>query len=182
MFVTNQKLDFPRFNTKNCWCAVEAHIQNGAGSMSHVVLPLKVANTSFRDNCKQPPLRLPRWNTRNGWCSVDAHFQDGAGSVWLLLSPLKTANTSFMDGSNQLPLRLPKIQNQKSLTLHWFSFSRWGSDRAVCYFANKGCYQVGYAWQWSNHISITVLTRLVIVDALFMVILMYCPFNICRHQ
>jgi len=121
--------------------------------------------------------------TKNCWHSMDAHFQDGVGSVSLLFLPLMAANVSSMDGCNQSECRLPKIQTQQLLTLCWRSFSEWGSDCVAFSFAYKGCQYVGYAYHPPNHFSITVLTRLEIVDALMMLISVYCPFNgICCNQ
>jgi len=141
----NCQLVYPRCKTKKCWCCIGIHSQDGAESVMLLFLPLKAANTSLMEVCKQPPLRLPRFNNRNRWCSIDAHFQDGAGSVPLLFLPLKAANTPFMDGCKQSPLSLPKMQSQKSLMLCWHSFSEWGSDHVISHFAHKGCQNIGYA-------------------------------------
>jgi len=67
-------------------------------------------------------LDYPWCETLNPWCSVDAHLQDGAGSVSLSPLPLKAANTSVMTICNHSPLGVPKMQDMKSLTLHWSSF------------------------------------------------------------
>jgi hypothetical protein len=66
---------------------------------------------------------------------------------------------------NQSPHRLHMTHSQKSLTLHWYSVSEWGSDRVVYCFAKEGCQYVGYGKQWPGHVSITIHTRLKIIDA-----------------
>jgi len=83
-------------------------------------------------------LYYPRCETFNRWRSFDAHFQDWAGSVSLLLLPIKEANTSVMTICNQCPLWLPRMQDLKSLTLHWRSFPGWGRERLSTYFDHKG--------------------------------------------
>jgi len=70
-------LDYPRCETLNCWCSVDAHFQDGAGSLSLLLLPIKEANTSVMTICNQWPLRLPkmqdqkalmlRWHSFPGW-------------------------------------------------------------------------------------------------------------------
>jgi hypothetical protein len=84
-------------------------------------------------------LDYPRCKSKNCWSSVDAHFQNGAGSVSLSLLHIKAAYTSFMNVCIQLPLRLPKVQDQKSLTCCWLSFSGWGWERFSLVFVYKGC-------------------------------------------
>jgi len=69
-----------------------------------------------------------------------------------------------MNGCNQLALRLPKMHSRKSLTLRWSSFSERGSDCVIYSFAKKGCQYACYGWFRPRHHSITVLTRLKIVD------------------
>jgi hypothetical protein len=83
--------------------------------------------------------------TKNRPLSIDAHFWNGVGSVLLLMLPLKTANTVFLDGHKLSPLWLPKMQSQKSLTLPWWSFSEWGSDHPISYFAYTRSQCIGYA-------------------------------------
>ena len=61
-----------------------------------------------------------------------------AGSVSLSLLLINAAYTSFMNVCIQLPLRLPKMQDQKSLTCHWLSFSEWGRERVSLLFEYKG--------------------------------------------
>ena len=65
---------------------------------------------------------------------------------------------------NQSPLRLHMMHSQKLWTLRWRSFSEWSSDRVVYYFAKEGCQYIGYGKQRPGHFSITVHTRLKIVD------------------
>jgi len=134
MFATSRQLDYTIHKTKNPSCSVDAHFQDGAGNVLLVFLPLKAANTSLMDVCNQLPFRLPGCNTNHRWCSLDAGFQDEAECMSLCFVSLKAANTSFMDGCNQSPLRLPKMQSQQSLTLCWYRFADWGSDRVICYF------------------------------------------------
>jgi len=70
-------LDYPRCKTLNCWCSVDVYFQDGAGSVSLRLLPIKEANTSFMTVCNRLPLRLPKmqyqqlltlhWRSFPGW-------------------------------------------------------------------------------------------------------------------
>jgi len=71
-------IDHPWCETLHCWCSVDAHFQDGAGSMSLLVLPIKHANTSVTTICILWSLTLPkmqdqksltlRWRSLPGWC------------------------------------------------------------------------------------------------------------------
>jgi len=43
---------------KICWCSVDAQFRNWAGSVSHFLLPIKTACTSFMNLCDQLPCRV----------------------------------------------------------------------------------------------------------------------------
>jgi hypothetical protein len=55
-----RQLDYRRWKTKNCWHSIDAHFQNGAGSVSLSLVLIKAAYTSFMNVCIQLPLRLPK--------------------------------------------------------------------------------------------------------------------------
>jgi len=71
-------INYPRCETLHCWCSVDTHFQDGAGSMSLLVLPIKHANTSVMTIRNLWPLRLPKmqdqklltlcWRSFSGWC------------------------------------------------------------------------------------------------------------------
>jgi len=143
---TNCKLDYPRCMTKYRWCSIDAHFQDGAGSMSLMFLALYTATTSFLDVCKQSRFRLPRSSTKNRWHSTNACFADGTGSVSVLFSTRKAANTLFMNGCNQWPPRLYKMHSQKSLTLHWHSFSESGREPVAIILDLEGSQYLIYEW------------------------------------
>jgi hypothetical protein len=73
--------------------------------------------------------------TKNGWWSVDAHFQNGAVSVSLLL--IKAANLLEMHNGELITLQIPYLQEQKSVTLWWYSFISSGSVHVTFSFAYK---------------------------------------------
>ena len=81
----------------------------------------------------------PTYRTKNRWRSIDGHFEDGVGSVFLTLLPIKDANTLIMCIHYQVAFLLPDLQDQKSLTLRWCSFSRWGRERVAFFFPYTGC-------------------------------------------
>jgi len=75
---TKSLLNSLTYKTKNCWHSVDAHIQNGAGSVWLSLLPRKQANTTFMNGHNRSPLRLPkmqdhisltlRWRSYSEWC------------------------------------------------------------------------------------------------------------------
>jgi len=86
--------NYPTYKTKNCWCSVDTHFQNGAGSMMLLFLDWKAANTSFMNGCNHSPLRLPKmhsqklltlhWRSFSGWgcdCMVYSFAQKGCQNV-----------------------------------------------------------------------------------------------------
>ena len=126
----------------------------------------------------------PKWRsgTVTKTSSIGTHFQDGAESVSLLWLPLKAANALYMDGCNKSPLWLPKMQIHKSLMLRWHSFTGWCSYHVSLSDFYRGFQKVGYAKQRPNHISITVLSRPIIIDTPLILIFINCSFTICCHQ
>jgi len=66
-------LHYPRCETFIHWHSVDTHFQEGAGSMSLSLLPLKEANISVMTICYQSPIRLPNMQDRKSlmlrWCS-----------------------------------------------------------------------------------------------------------------
>jgi len=47
-------------NTRNRWCSVDTHFQDGVGSISLSLLAIKAANTSFMTVCNLSPPRTPK--------------------------------------------------------------------------------------------------------------------------
>jgi len=103
-------------------------------------------------------LDYTRCETWNRWRSSDPHFQDGARSVSLLLLPIKVANISVMTICNKCPLRLPRMQDLKSLTLHWRSFPGWGREHFSTFFDHKGGQYIQKEQRWTiaNILRLTV--------------------------
>jgi len=70
-------LDYPRCEIFNRWHLFDAHFEDGAGSMSLLLFPIKEANTSVMTICNQCPFWLPRmqdlqlltlrWHSFPGW-------------------------------------------------------------------------------------------------------------------
>jgi len=119
---TKRHLDYPWCKTKNCWCSIDAHFQDGAGSMSLLFLPLKAANTSSMDVSNQSQLILPKMQSQSCWCSVDTYFHNGAVTMLPYLSPITATDMSVMQNSDQIILQLHYLHYQKSLMLIWHSF------------------------------------------------------------
>ena len=72
-----RQFDYPRCHTKNRWCSVDPHFQNGAGSVSLFILRIKAADTSCMNVYIQLLLGLPKvqdqksltlsWLLFSGW-------------------------------------------------------------------------------------------------------------------
>ena len=77
------------------------------------------------------------WKAKHCWHTIDKHFQNGAESMSLFLLFINAAYTSFMNIYIQLTFRLPKMQDQKSFTSCWLSFSGWGRERVSPVFDYK---------------------------------------------
>jgi len=71
---------------------------------------------------------------------------------------------------DQVPLILPKMQHQKSLKLHWRSFSSWGKERFPLSFHDKRSQYCVYDYEQSVAPQITQNTPLTILDALLMLL------------
>jgi len=87
-------LDYPICETLHRWHLVDAHSQDGAGSMSLPLVPLKAANTSFMTICNQSPLRLPKMQDQ---ISLTLRWPSYPGWAWECVSPFlirKVASTS----------------------------------------------------------------------------------------
>jgi hypothetical protein len=93
------------------------------------------------------------YKTTNPWCSVDAHFQNRAASVSLSHFGWSTANMSFMIVCIPSPPRLPLLQEQKSLTRHSLSCSRWGRECFSVFWRYKGSWFI-WTEQWRAKVNI----------------------------
>jgi len=107
----------------------------------------------------------PRWKTKNRWRSVDAHFEDGAGSVFHSLLPIKDANALIMCIHYHVAFLLPDFQDQKSLTLSWCLFWRWGRERVAFCVAYRECQHIDYVYSLPSRVFITRHMGPKIVDA-----------------
>jgi hypothetical protein len=63
--------------------------------------------------------------------------EDVAG-IFRIYLPIKAAIYLIMDTFDQAPLIFQMMQDPKSWTLSWGSFSTWGSDRFLCLFCHTG--------------------------------------------
>jgi len=94
--------------------------------------------------CRPPD--YPWYMTNNCWLSIDAHFHDGAWRVLQSILPIKAAKDSFMTDCSLSEVWFPRTHDQKLLTLHWHSFSRWGREGIGICFAYKGRQKYLYDW------------------------------------
>jgi len=66
--------------------------------------------------------------------------------------PMMAANPSFKGVCDQEPFKLPEMQEHKSLTLLWRSFSRWGRDHVAFSFAYRGCQYFDYVYSLPSRV------------------------------
>ena len=78
---TKSHLNYLTYKTKNHWCSIDAHFQNGAASMWLSLLRIKPANTTFVNGHTRLPHQVPWYKTNNCWPSVDAHFAMGVSTI-----------------------------------------------------------------------------------------------------
>jgi len=73
---TRSLFNYHTYKTNNRWVSIDAHFQDGAGSMMLLFLTLKAANTWFMNGCNHSPRRIPKMHSQNSltlsWRSVDA--------------------------------------------------------------------------------------------------------------
>jgi len=141
--VTRSLFNYRTYKPKNCWCSVDTHFQDGAGSLILLFLIWKAANTSFMNGCNQSAQRC---TAKNRWCSIEAHFQNGAVIVCFTLLPRNAASMLVMDSSNHVTIQLPYLQVWKSLMLRWRSFLRWGREPDTIIFDSEGSQYFVYEW------------------------------------
>jgi len=86
--------DWPSCNTTNRWCSIDAHLQDGAGSISLPLFLIMAANISFMAVCNILPTRLPKihdqqslmlcWRSFRGWGSEHVwDHVDHSGSQYI---------------------------------------------------------------------------------------------------
>jgi len=92
---------------------------------------------------------------------------DWEAVAWISLAHLHImgANSSFIGVCNQEPFSLPEMQDQKSLTLRWRSFSSWGREHVACSFAYQGCQYCIYVYSLPSCVYITRLAGPKIIDS-----------------
>jgi len=122
LFTTKSHFYYLTYWTKNHGRSIDAHFQDGAGSVLLSLWPIKDAYTSITCIHYRVVFYYRTYWTNNCWRSVDTHFQDGAGSVMRSLLTIKHANTSIRYIHYQIAFWLPDLQHQKSLALRWRSF------------------------------------------------------------
>jgi hypothetical protein len=128
------------------------------------------------------PTDYPWYVTNNRWRSVDAHFHDGAGRVLHSVLPRKEAKNPLMTDCNLSEVWFPRTHDQKSLTLHWRSFSWWGWEGFAISFAHKGRQNLVYNWVQHIRSGFSQYEWPEIVDSPLMLIFMmgqggYCTLN-----
>jgi len=89
--MTISLLNYLTYKTKNRWRSVDAQCQNGAGSVRHVLLPIKPTDTAFLNGLNRLPCRLPMTQDQIlltlRWCSFcHGHIHNMLSFHWANLS------------------------------------------------------------------------------------------------
>ena len=141
--VTRSLFTYRTYKTTNRWRSVDAHFQDGAGSLILLFVIWKAANTSYMNGCNQS---APRCTAKNRWRCVEAHFQNRAVIVCFTLLPRKAASMLVMDSSDHVTIHSPYLQVWKLLTLRWRSFSGWVREHDTIIFDLEGSKYFVYEW------------------------------------
>jgi len=75
--LTRSLLKYRTYKTKNHWRSVDAHFQDGAGSLILLFLIWKAANTSFMNGYHQSALRLPKMHSQKSLTFRWSSFSEG---------------------------------------------------------------------------------------------------------
>ena len=134
----------PTYKTKNHWCSVDPHFQQGAATVSLSLFPIKAADTLIMDNSKQIASQITYLHDQKSLTLHWHSFLEWAVTVSLSLLPIKAADTLVMDNSEQIASQLTHLQDQKLLTLHWRLFSESGCYRVTVCFGYKGWQYIDY--------------------------------------
>jgi len=103
-------------------------------------------------------------NELNCGCPGGCH-----GNVACYLS-IKAADSWYIDVCNHSPIGLPKMQDQKSLTLRWRSFSEWVRECVTFSFAYKSSLYLIYERLHPIATQITQGARPKIIESLLTLI------------
>jgi len=85
MSATNCHAEYPWCKAKHCWCTIDAHFQNGAGSVSISILLMNAAYTWFMNVCIKLPLSIPKMRDQKLLTHCGLSF---SGWGWELVSLL----------------------------------------------------------------------------------------------
>jgi len=130
-----------------------------------VFLSYKAVNSSVMSTniCAIP--RSPNmWDQkllRLQWCC----FHDGVTKILCTILAEKMAITSHMNLGHPATSRLTKMQDQKSLMLHWHSFSGWGRECVSLVFSTEGGQYFIYVDLWPVTTEIAQDGKPEIIDA-----------------
>jgi len=82
---------------------------------------------------------------------------------------IKAADTTIMGSHSCIAIWLSKIEDQKSLMLHWRSFLEWGNDRFALLFAYDDDQYSIFGRMWVLTPLIAACLRIKIIDTLLTV-------------
>jgi len=78
MLVIKRHSYYQRWRTNNCWRSVDAHFQDGVGSVSLSFCVINAANTMFMAVCNLSPQRLPKIHDQQ-WLTLRWRSFSGCG-------------------------------------------------------------------------------------------------------
>ena len=75
--LTRSLFNYRTYRTKNRWRSVDAHFQDGAGSLIPLFLIWKAGNTSFMNGCNQSAVRLHKMHRQKSLMLHGSSFSEG---------------------------------------------------------------------------------------------------------
>jgi len=93
-------------------------------------------------------LDYPIHKTTNYWCNFHTHGNDRITYTACTVLVDKALIPSDVNHCHKATLRSAKMHDQKSLTLHWRSFSGWGREHVAIVFAPQGGQYIIYGCLW----------------------------------
>jgi hypothetical protein len=125
------------------WLWDDGYCQNGTVTWSLALLTMLGGNTLVMNSSEQITYQLPYVQAQTWGGSIDAW---GVAALTQTILPVKAAKSSIMGKCRSTALGLYKMQNTKSLTLCWHSFSDWGSDHVAVSCAHNGYLYIDFGY------------------------------------
>jgi len=149
----------------NHGCCIESTFEDGAVSMSLILLPPVAANIWFMEVSNQSLVRLPKMQDQKwlmlNWCSFSGWGRKRIADGFAY----KGSNNLIYEWFQPITSKNSKMKVQKSLMFSWLSLSIWFRKRvAICIAVEASPYLISGCLQWMAS-SVTHDSKPNILDA-----------------